>query len=384
MNALRSGLAASVGVLLLLSVLPFAAADAGQGEELRLSEGPLAIAAEDGRLAVSNANVTVWFQDYRPMVHIFYTGENGTSTGFTVAVRGIYELGEDNMTVALLDLNRPYPVTNMTSDGPYNHTSSVWGYYQADTQTVDVIFNLTASEFLIDRPFLAFNQTPEFDGNGRLDDVLGPASVSAIFHISADTAIVKFDLIVSQWTWANASGGMLAVALTIDGHEITDSFGQRPTVDGTAVGANQAESQQLTYTVHSTYYRDSVRILGTELIAMGYLTWADSASVTYENATTATASVAASMYNCSADESAAARIMLVFLVPEGWATNYAALHYDPVIGLGELMPAARNSSGGWLPGWQLSSAGALSMVIAAAATAAVIVAVLAILLSRRE
>ena len=384
MGALRTALAVTLGALLMLSVLPFAAADGGSGEELQFSVGPMGVNAEEGRLVVHNGNVTVWFQEYRPMVHIFTTGDNGTATGFTVAVRGIYEIDSAGLPVAMLDMNRPYPITNMTSDGLYNYTASVRATYDASVQTIDVAFNLTANEFLVNRTFMTCDHAPAPDGSGMQSESPGPASVSVIFHISAEKAFVKFDLIVSHWTWADTSGDRLALAATIDGHEITDNFGQRPSVEGVPVGENNGDATQLRYTVHNTYYRDSVRILGTDLMAMGYLTWASNATVTYADRSTATAGVTAFMYNCSNDESAAARLLLVFAVPQGMNTDYSTLEYDPVTGLGQLMPRSQDQGAPGNSAWFLPYVGGMFVVIALTIAAVGLVALAAVVLLRRK
>ncbi len=388
MGALRSFLAVCLGTLLLLSVTPYALADQGAGEELQLGEGPLGYVAEEDRLVVNNGNVTVWFQEYKPMVHIYVTDENGSAFGFTVAIKGVYELDASGMPVALLDLHRAYPIENMVSDGLFNYTSGVLVQYSQETQTVDVEFTLTASEFLVWGAGFNSSHVPALDGSGRQYEVVGQATVSVTFHISAMTGYVKFDLAVEQWTWANESGDSLALMLTIDGHEITDTFGQRPTIDGELVGNNRGADTQIRYTVHNTYYRDSVRVLGYGLIDEGYLTWADTALVTYGNTTTADVSVSTYMFNCSNNNTAAAHLLFTFAVPEGWNTNYSTLQYDPVIGTGELEavsgsagpPDQMNSNGG-NPIWYQS--GWLIALIAVAA-AVTIAAAVGVLLTRKS
>ena len=240
LNALRSCLAVCIGALLLLSVMPSAMAYQGDGDELQFSEGPLGYVAEESRLVVNNGNVTIWFQEYKPMVHIYSAGD-GTGTGFAVAVKGIYELDQAGKPVALLSMYRPYPVTEWVTDGQFNSTSSVSVAYQESTQTVDVAFTLTANEFLVSNP--SFNCTPvlALDGTGNQHDAVGKATATVVFHISAMTGYVKFDLNVDKWTWVNSSGDRLSLLLAIEGHEMTDAFGGRPTLDGVLVGGEQRQ-----------------------------------------------------------------------------------------------------------------------------------------------
>ena len=354
LNALRSCLAVCIGALLLLSVMPSAMAYQGDGDELQFSEGPLGYVAEESRLVVNNGNVTIWFQEYKPMVHIYSAGD-GTGTGFAVAVKGIYELDQAGEPVALLSMYRPYPVTEWVTDGQFNSTSSVSVAYQESTRTVDVAFTLTANEFLVGNP--SFNCTPvlALDGTGNQHDAVGKATATVVFHISAMTGYVKFDLNVDKWTWVNSSGDRLSLLLAIEGHEMTDAFGGRPTLDEVLVGENSGNETQLRYTVHNTYCRDSVRILGPALIEEGYLTWANVATAAYSNGSVADLQVNALMFNCSSNQTAASHLLFVFTVPDGWETNYASLQYDPFIGIGQLMPAAQQPEGPVAPAgnWEL-------------------------------
>lgn len=395
MSALKSFLATAIGVLLLLSAFPAAAAVQGDSDVLQFSEGPMEYFAEDSRLLVENGNVTVWFQDYRPVVHIFTLADNGTKIGFTVGVKGVFEVDGSNVPVAVLPLNRPYPVSDMVSDGQFNYTSGVLVTYQESTQTVDVAFNITANEFLSGSNMLTCDQTPALDGSGRTADVVGPASVSIVFHISVNTGFVKFDLIVNEWTWVNESGDMLSLAMVIDGHYVTCASGQRPSYDGTLVGENRGNDTQLRYTIHNTYYYDSVIIKSTELIDLGYITWAGSATAGYDNGTYTTAAVSTYLYNCSNEDSAAAMLLFVFEVPEGWNTAYSTLYYDPVIGLGPLVsftqsqdiPEPTGPGGGTGTAvflWPHPDAAAIALALVAAAAALSVIVLLGVLLLRRE
>lgn len=385
LNAFRSFLAVCIGALLLLSVTPSAIAYQGDGDELQFSEGPLGYVAEDGRLVVNNGNVTIWFQEYRPMVHIYSAGD-GTNIGFAVAVKGIYELDQDGRPVALLGMYRPYPVTEWVTDGQFNYTSSVSVAYQETTQTVDVAFTLTASEFLVSTPSFNCTQVRALDGSGSQYDAVGQATATVVFHISAMTGYLKFDLIVDKWTWVNASGDSLSLLLTFEGHEMMDAYGGRPTADGVPVGENEGNETQLRYTVQNTYYRDSVRILGPELIEEGYITWSNTAVATYSNGTVVDVQVAAFMFNCSFNQTAASQLLFVFAVPEGWETAYASLEYDPYVGIGQLAPAAEQPEvPGTPPGtWSLHLPAATWIVVFTAAAAAVFVIALIVLSLRKD
>ena len=82
------------------------------------------------------------------MVHTNTDGNDDTTVGFTVAIRGVYDLNSSGMPVAFLDLNRPYPVMDEISGSAFNDISGVSVLYQNVTQTVDVTFTLSANEFL--------------------------------------------------------------------------------------------------------------------------------------------------------------------------------------------------------------------------------------------
>jgi hypothetical protein len=136
------------------------------------------------------------------MVHTNTDGNDDTTVGFTVAIRGVYELNSSGMPVAFLDLNRPYPVMDEISGSAFNDISGVSVLYQNVTQTVDVTFTLSANEFLTSKHVYGCNSTAVKDGSGKVYGVPGPAQVAVVFHISACTAFVKFDFLVNQWTWA--------------------------------------------------------------------------------------------------------------------------------------------------------------------------------------
>lgn len=382
MKTLKCYLAVVIGALLLLPGGSLAVASQPQDDGFQFSEGPLDYVAEQSRLVVHNGNLTVWFQEYKPMVHICSTLDEGTNLSFSVGMRGIYEINDSGNPVAFLDMFRAYPMPPGVFDGGSDYTSGMTVTYDQSEQTIDVTFTLEAYEYLLPAGSLKWGDSVPGDGYVKNIEVLGPANVSLVYHISSETAFVKFDLLVSEWTWADTASDRLALVSTIEGHEITDTFGQRPSADGIPVGENHGNETQLLYTVHSTYYRDSVRILGSDLVDMGYLTWADQATALYEDGTGSTVSVSAYMFNGSSCDSASTRIWFTFTVPDGMATAYAVLEYDPVVGMGELLPlsqnpAAPNQGYSALPwyAWPLSGGLAALLTVVCIGLAAVALAV---------
>lgn len=391
METVKGYFAVVIGALLLLSGGSLAVAGQPLDDGFQFSEGSLGLVAEQSRLVVHNGNVTVWFQEYKPVIHICSPAEEGTNLSFSVALRGIYEIDESNTPVAFLDMFRAYPLAQNGVSSGNNSTSGVSVVYDQENEAIDVIFTLTADVLLLSPGQKEWKGQLPVEGAAGSIELVGPANVSVIYHVSTDTAFVKFDLIVSHWTWVNTESDRLVLIAAIEGHEVTDTFGQRPSVDGIPVGEHQGNETQLLFTVHNTYYRDSVRILGSELIDMGYLTWGDEATAIYDNGTVSTVAVTTYLFNCSYCEWASSHIWFIFSVPEGLDANFAALVYDPVIGVGELLPLSQNPNlpnqgGDGLPWYSLHlpSEFAAGLLIICIGVAAVVAAVMLVELLRRE
>lgn len=366
----------AAAVLFSIAPLPFQTGT--EAQEQAYPDSMLSFAAEENRLVVHNGNITLWFQDYRPMIHIVSAGNESANLGFTVAINGLYEVDGSGAAVAMLDLHRSYPYNGNAADGNLNYTSTSSVTFNSTAETIDVSFSLTGSEFLTQGNGIAWDMPLAGYSNQKEHDIAGVAEVEIVFHVSAATAFVKFDLNVMKWTWVESGGSTLALAVTIDGHEMLDTAGERPSVEGTPVGANAGNETQLEYTVHNTYYRDSVRILGAELIELGYLTWAPEALAVYADGSVATLTVSATMFNCTGNDTAASRLLFEFEVPAGFSSAYESMAYDPVVGLGPLEPRAGQ---GQQEAWSIHIPdNYLPLVVAAAVVLALIVVSAAALL----
>lgn len=367
MKGLHRTLAVSIAALVMLSATSFALADGGQGNHSQNgTDTPVSVQSDSGKLIVHNSMMTIWFQGYKPVLHVFQRNASGNSTGFTVAVNGVYELNSTNSPVAVLPMTRAFPEVENYNNGPFNYSSGVSVQYNNTTKMMNITFSLTSNELKVMPLLMNQSGAKSSDSLQWSNMVLGQASVEVVFHINATTAQVKFDLLVNQWTWANTTSDKLALSTIVSGHQVVrDNSGQSPTDQGTTVGQN--DSQQANDHVatsaqpaNSRGQDDKVSIMTSNFLSLGYVSWGKEANATYSNGTTAPVNVSVVMFShgLTEEDYNYTSIFFVFNTPSGWNTNYTSLVYDPTIGLA--------SSSGSLTS-QVVTYGAIAGVIAAVA-----------------
>lgn|GEM_PF-4567306 len=302
---------------------------------------PSVIRVQDNfnKLVVENSQMVIWFQGFKPMLHVFKRGTDGNVTGFTVDVRNVFELNSSNVPDAVLPLTRAYPF--FVGNAALNYSSGVSVTYDNTTDMVNITFTLTAEEYAM---------APFFNGSREMNpqDVpmmpvrgIGEASVAIVFHVNATTAHVKFDFIVNKWTWENTTSDRLALDVMIVGHEIVKGpRGMKPTLNGTVIGNDNHDNQGRNNQDNDNAVEasmDRVAIVGQNFLNLGYITWGKEANATYWNGTTTAVTVSVIMFNHGFTEDSFGfnNLLFVFTPPAGWARNYTTLVYDPTISLGQ-------------------------------------------------
>ncbi len=343
MKGLQRTLALSLAALVMLSATSLALADNGQSSQSQHGKDvPVSVQSDSGKLIVHNSQITIWFQGYKPVLHIFERNASGNTTGFTVGINGVYEINSTNAPVAVLPMNRAFPEMG-DNNGPLNYSSGVSVQYNNTTGMMNITFSLTANELKV-MP-LGMNQSGakssdivQWSGNS-----IGQASVEVVFHINANTAHVKFDFIVNHWTWANSTSDRLALSAAVIGHQtVKDNQGQSPSDQGTQVGNDNGNGNTKDNTVTATPQNnmakaneDNVSIVGQNFLKLGYVSWGSEANATYANGTTTAVGVSLLMFKhgMTEDDYNYNSLLFVFNTPAGWNTNYTSLVYDPTIGL---------------------------------------------------
>ena len=344
MKGIRRMLAVSIAALMMLSATSLVLADGNQSMPTQKGTNtPVFVQSDSSKLIVQNSAITVWFQGYKPVLHIFQRNASGINTGFTVAVRGVYELNSTNKPVAVLPMTRAFPEIESAGNGPLNYSSGVSVVYNNTTKMIDITFSLTANELKVMPYAVGTYNAQASDMMSWSNLIAGPASVQVVFHINATTAHVKFDLLVNQWTWLNSTSDKLALNAVVMGHQtVRDSSGQEPTNQGVTVsepdGSNQAGSSVATAASQAPAVRgpeDSVSIVGQNFLKLGYVSWGKEANATYANKTTTAVNVTMTMFShgFTEEDFNYTSLLFVFNTPAGWATNYSKLAYDPTIGL---------------------------------------------------
>ncbi len=372
MKGLHRTLAVSLAALVMLSATSFALADGNQSNQTQNGTvAPITVQSDSSKLVVHNSKITIWFQGYKPVLHIFERNASGNSTGFTVAIKGVYELNSTNAPVAVLPMTRAFPEIEDAGNGPLNYSSGVSVQYNNTTSIMNITFSLTANELRVMPLLMNQNTAQSSDMVNWSNLVVGQASVQVIFHINATTAHVKFDFLVNQWTWLNNTSDKLALNAVVAGHQtVRDSQGQEPTDQGVTVGqsdsSNQTESSVATTASPASSVQrqdDSVSIVGQNFLQLGYVSWGSEANATYANGTTTPVNVTMTMFShgMTEDDYNYTSMLFVFNTPSGWNTNYTKLVYDPTIGI-----------------TLSSSSGLSSEVVALGAIAGVVAAVAAI------
>lgn len=346
MKGFSRTLAVSLAALVMLSAASFALADTGQTNQTNQTpqgnDMPVSVQSDSGKLIVQNQAITIWFQGYKPVLHIFQRNASGNSTGFTVAIRGVYELNSTNVPVAVLPMTRAFPEIEDNSSGPFNYSSAVIVQNDTVANTVNITFTLTANEFKVMPMMSNQDNAVSSDMTEWSSIIAGQASVAVVFHINETTAHVKFDFLVNNWTWVNSVGDRLALNAVILGHQTArDSSGQRPTDQGTSVGedsSSTATSSAVPATAQPASvqaHEDNVSIVGQNFVKLGYVSWGRTANVTYANGTGTIVSVNMTMFShgMTEEDSNYTSFLFIFDTPAGWNTNYSSLAYDPTVGL---------------------------------------------------
>ncbi len=301
-------LALSVASLFLISGTATVLADNGHS-----GMDHMPMAGNDGnRIVVSNSQMTVWFQGMKPNLHVFLKGQNGNNSGFTVDVKGVYELNSTNVPVASLSTERAFPEEAM-STGVSQYSTSVSIQNDTAANMVNITFNLTANEFTM----MSKTNDQSHDLQWQPTSTSpGMASISVVFHVNETSPHVKFDLLVNKWSWVNNTGDKLALITSLESHNSMKApGGQTPSQGGTGVKDN------------------SVDVGSSPFNSQGYISWGPNAVATYSNRSNASLGVTALMMNNGENNSNDAHLWFIFSTPNGWDTNYTRLVYDPTIGI---------------------------------------------------
>ncbi|MEM3852382.1 MAG: hypothetical protein QXP70_05215, partial [Methanomassiliicoccales archaeon] len=107
-----------LSALILLSASGLAAAE-GHSPYTDRNQMPI-VQQQPERLIVANSHIVVWFQGFKPLLHIFYRGQDGNITGLTVAVENVFELNSTGAPDAFLPMTRAYPFFGFGEDFNYN------------------------------------------------------------------------------------------------------------------------------------------------------------------------------------------------------------------------------------------------------------------------
>jgi hypothetical protein len=342
---------------------------------------PVSVQSDSGKLIVHNSKITIWFQGYKPVLHIFERNASGNSTGFTVAVDGVYELNSTNAPVAVLPMTSAFPQVESSGNGFFNYSRGVSVTYNNTSKMLNITFSLTSNELKV-LPFYASQDNAVPNDMMQMSNMIaGQASVAVVFHVNATTAHVKFDLLVNHWTWVNTTSDRLALSALVMGHQtVRDSSGQDPTDQGTQVndgnsnnnnqaGDNVASSSVSSGSTNMQQHEDRINILGANFLSLGYVSWGSEANATYQNHTKTKVSVSVMMFShgMMEQEYNFTSILFIFNTPAGWQTNYTSLAYDPTIGLTTSSGSAFTSD--------IISYGAVAGVIAAMAAIGAVFAI---------
>ncbi|MDH2906059.1 MAG: hypothetical protein PXX82_06885 [Methanomassiliicoccales archaeon] len=310
MKLISKFLALSVAALFLLSGTATVLADNGHTHN-GMDHAPM-VGNDGNKIVVSNSHMTVWFEGMKPNLHVFLKGQNGNVTGFTVDIKGVYEINKTNVPVAVLSTERAFP-EEAIGMGMFNYNTSVSVQNDSAAQMVNITFNLTANEFTMKN---SMNENSHDSTWQPTSFSPGNASIAIVFHVNETTSHVKFDLLVHKWSWANNTADRLALITSLESHNsMKTPDGQTPTHSGAEVSGN------------------SVDVSSSPFSSQGYISWGQNANATYSNGNKVELSVSALMMNNGENNSNDAHLWLIFNPPSGAATNYTSLVYDPVVGI---------------------------------------------------
>jgi hypothetical protein len=264
------------------------------------------------KIVVSNSQMTVWFEGMKPNLHVFLKGQNGNSTGFTVDIKGVYEINRTNVPVASLSAERAFPEEAMGA-GIFNYSTGVSVQYANASQMVNITFTLSANEFTMQNTMNANSQDSTMQPTSTSP---GTASIAVVFHINEASSQVKFDLLVNKWSWVNSTGDRLALITSLESHSSMNApNGQMPSTHGTDLKDN------------------SVDVGSSPFSSQGYITWSKYANATYSGGSKVELNVTTLMMNNGENNSNDAHLWFIFNPPAGAATNYTSLVYDPIVGI---------------------------------------------------
>ena len=310
MKLISKFLALSVAALFLISGTATVLAENGHTHN-GMDQAPM-VGNDGNKIVISNSHMTVWFEGMKPNLHVFLKGQDGNSTGFTVDIKGVYEINRTNVPVAALSTERAFPEEAMGM-GAYNYSTSVSVQYDNASQMVNITFALTANEFTMRN---SMNENSHDSTWQPTSFSPGTASIAIVFHVNETTSHVKFDLLVNKWSWVNTTADRLALITSLESHNSMKSpEGQTQTHNGAKVEGN------------------SVDVTNSPFSSQGYISWGQNANATYSNGSKAELTVSALMTNKGENNSNDAHLWLIFNPPSGAATNYTSLVYDPVVGI---------------------------------------------------
>lgn len=144
----------------------------------------------ENKWVLENGKISVWFQEKKPMLKIFKTGEDGNVSGYKVKIKEIFERDVSGDEVASIDLEEARP--------------SDW-IIKTENETNGIKISMNAN-------------LDQHDEDG------GMADVTLIFHINTTSAEVKFDLLVNNWVWQSEdkNNATLALKMKVETEEVDE------------------------------------------------------------------------------------------------------------------------------------------------------------------
>ncbi|HLE96130.1 MAG TPA: hypothetical protein VI997_02065 [Candidatus Thermoplasmatota archaeon] len=219
-----------------------------------------------------NDEVALWFQGHKE--HVQVTNKNSTTGEGTYSYksREIREVDAANATVRYMNVGRAFPQSSTCEIHDSAESAHMW------LNVTDAVRNKHGGE-------------------------AGSATVSFAWHFNKSDNGAKFDLLVFDWPWADATEG--------SGHRLAYEFTM------TAGGALVLEPAS-----------NGVGVRNTTGTPVGFVMWAPNATVTYADFTEKTANVTSNTTGGPNE----VRVVLTFVDVE---PGYVKLDYDPWVGVGK-------------------------------------------------
>jgi hypothetical protein len=238
--------------------------------------------------AYQSEDLSVWFHGKKGFVKVFRGNQSDpdNSSVYSYHTGAIVERDAANRTLAIMNLERAYPQSSnctITDDGEFvNMTITITDDVKAVGRGNSLATHGHASH-------------PARGGTGTPSS-LGQATVSFVYHFNKTSNEAKFDVDLAGWPWLGGVG--LAYQFSVDAEGATVQ-----TADN-GVGIVNATGAQV-----------------------GFIEWADHATVTYADDHEEEAGVES---NATSDGGHAAVTLAFTDVDPG----YVSLAYDPTLGVG--------------------------------------------------